>query len=125
MKDATVAAIGRQYRAELVSILLMSMYIGVFLNIPIFVRKYYQVDESVVGLFLTDAIFTVTTCCFLLCVTSIAGRRVLRAAIIAFTFVSVIASYYMWFFDVIIGYGVVKAVFGTGMSLVIESMGLG
>ena len=115
MKDATVAAIGRQYRAELVSILLMSMYIGVFLNIPIFVRKYYQVDESVVGLFLTDAIFTVTTCCLLLCVTSIAGRRVLRAAIIAFTFVSVIASYYMWFFDVIIGYGVVKAVFGTGM----------
>jgi KDO II ethanolaminephosphotransferase len=125
MKDATVATIRRQYRAELVSILLMSMYLGGFLNIPIFIRKYYQVDESVVGLFLTDALFTVTTCCFLLCVTSIAGRRVLSAAIIAFTFVSVIASYYMWFFDIIIGYGVVKAVFGTGLSLAIESMGLG
>lgn len=124
MKIPQFWAAKEQYLPEFTLISLSSIYLGVFLNAPTFLQKYYYVEGGGFSLFLADVVFGFAASAFLLCVLSIFGRRVLKMGIVFFIFVSAIASYYIWFFDVVIGYAIIQAVFGTEISLMIESMDL-
>ena len=125
MQVSRILTIKEQYLPEMMLIFQSSLYLGIFLNIPTFLQKYYFVEGGGGSLFAADVFFSVSAAALLLSALAVFGRRVLLAGIIGFILLSVVASYYMWFFDVVIGYGVIQAVFGTELSLIVESMGFG
>tara|TARA_B110000305_G_scaffold238591_1_gene304349 strand:- start:995 stop:2692 length:1698 start_codon:yes stop_codon:yes gene_type:complete len=102
-------------------ILQLSLYIGVLLNIPIYFKNYYQISDARIGLLLGDAAFGFIACAFFLSAISLFGRQTLKLGSILFTLISVAACYYIWFFDVVVGYGMVQAIFGTEFALMSES----
>lgn len=103
--------------------LLLSIYIGFFLNFPVFLHKGQIDSELGLAVILTDILFAIFICWALLSLASLLGNKTLKVAGIAILFVSSIAAYYMWFFNVVIGYGIIQAALGTELSLLTESVG--
>lgn len=100
-------------------VLFLSFYIGVILNLPVFYRKV-QIGSEVVAL---DVIFAIVMSWVLLCLSGLFGRKVMRIFGVIILILSSIAAYYMWVFNIVIGYGIIQATFGTELSLVAESTG--
>ena len=113
----------RLYRPEIILVLQASLYLGLVLNAPVFLQKYYGVESGGLGLLLGDAIFAVAAAALLFSALALFGRRILQVGISILILLSVVASYYIWFFDVAIGYAIMQAVVGTELSLMVESMG--
>ena len=61
----------------------------------------------------------------LLSLANLSGKWVARLLIVLLLTISVLASYYMTFFNVVIGYGVVQAVLTTDVDLSKEAVGVG
>ncbi len=107
--------------------LLLAMYIGIFLNGAVFYRRI----ESVIHDFTwakglacgieVMAAFLVTF--FLFRVLSLFGRRVGRILATLVVLISVAASFYMTFLNVVIGYGIVASVMTTDIDLSVEVIG--
>jgi len=102
---------------------MLSVYIGLILNLPIFVRKAQLDGELGLAVIFTDILFAFLICWALLTLACLLGKRILKVAGIASLFISTIAAYYIWFFNIVIGYGIIQAAFGTELSLLTESTG--
>ncbi|WP_455426465.1 kdo(2)-lipid A phosphoethanolamine 7''-transferase [Dryocola sp. LX212] len=106
---------------------LLAVYIGLFLNISVFYHRFDGLLHGFNGwkLFAAGAEIcaTVLVTFFLLRVLSLFGRlgwRILTSLILV---ISVAASYYMTFLNVVIGYGIIASVMTTDIDLSKEVVG--
>ncbi len=108
---------------------LLAIYIGFILNIAIFYRKAQflfhseAIDSTAVGAFVIELFISVLLTFFLMRITSLGGRLFFRIMASFFLVMSVIASYYMAFFNVTIGYGIIAAAMTTDIDLSKEVVG--
>lgn len=107
--------------------LLLAFYIGIFLNIPVFYRRFdpflanFNASEWLSAVAEIVAIVLLTF--FLMRLLSLGGRVFWRITATALVLISVAASYYMSFFNVVIGYGIVASVMTTDTDLSKEVIG--
>lgn len=106
---------------------LLAFYIGIFLNIPVFYRRFdpflahFSVSEWLSAAAEVVAIVLLTF--FLMRLLSLGGKIFWRVTATALVLISVAASYYMSFFNVVIGYGIVASVMTTDTDLSKEVVG--
>ena len=105
-------------------VLLLSAYIGILLNGAVFLRRYTELGTTSLTLLAElGLVFTFTA--LLLSFADLSGKFLARLLIVLLLSISVLASYYMTFFNVVIGYGVVQAVLTTDVDLSKEAVGFG
>lgn len=109
--------------------LFLAMYIGLFLNGAVLVRRllgYFEDFTVRNGIFAFIEIFgsVLATFC-LLRLLSLFGRRPWQILASLVVVISAAASYYMTFMNVVIGYGIVASVMTTDIDLSKEVMGRG
>ncbi len=105
-------------------VLLLSVYIGIVLNGAVFLRRYAELGTTpLILLAELGLVFTFTA--LLLSLADLSGKWLARSFIVLLLSISVLASYYMTFFNVVIGYGVVQAVLTTDVDLSKEAVGFG
>lgn len=105
-------------------VLFLSAYIGILLNSAVFIRRYSELGTiSLTLLAELGLVFTFTA--LLLSLIDLSGKWLARIFIVLLLTISVLASYYMTFFNVVIGYGVVQAVLTTDVDLSKEAVGFG
>jgi KDO II ethanolaminephosphotransferase len=105
-------------------VLLLSAYIGIVLNGAVFLRRYVELG-TIPLTFLAELGLVFTFTALLLSLADLSGKWLARVLIVLLLSISVLASYYMTFFNVVIGYGVVQAVLTTDVDLSKEAVGLG
>lgn len=107
--------------------LLLALYIGLFLNIPVFYRRFdpFLVKFATLQWMsaLAEVVATVLLTFFLLRLLSLGGKLFWRVSVSLLVVISVAASYYMTFFNVVIGYGIVASVMTTDTDLSKEVVG--
>ncbi|UYA62535.1 Kdo2-lipid A phosphoethanolamine transferase EptB [Pectobacterium sp. F1-1] len=107
----------------------LAIYIGLFLNISVYYRRFdyfslsagNQVPTFIPALVELTASILFTF--FLMRIISLGGRRFYRIIASLLVLISVAASYYMTFFNVVIGYGIIAAVMTTDIDLSKEVIG--
>lgn len=104
--------------------LLLALYIGIFLNLSVFYRRFtLQLDVEKQLEALTEVIVIILFTFFVMRLLSLGGRLFFRVVASLFVIISVAASYYMVFFNVVIGYGIILSVMTTDIDLSVESIG--
>jgi KDO II ethanolaminephosphotransferase len=104
-------------------VLLLSIYIGLVLNFPVLLRKIQVNSDFGLSIILLDVIYTILSSWAILSLASLFGSNKMKFIGLLTLLVSALAAYYMWFFNVVIGYGIIQATFGTELSLILESTG--
>lgn len=108
--------------------LLLAVYIGIFLNISVFYRRFDTFNQGIQGIKVVSAIIEVMAIIlftfFVMRIISLGGRWFYRVVATLLVLISVAASYYMTFFNVVIGYGIVISVLTTDTDLSKEVIGL-
>lgn len=99
------------------------LYIGVLLNAPIFIRRFHQLHFDNGQFVLVEIISSFFFVTFLALLCSLTGKYLSRFLLTLIFIFSSAASYYMIFFNVDIGYGIIAAVLTTDMDLSKESVG--
>ena len=106
--------------------LILAFYIGIFLNISVFYRRFDLLSSphflNWLSAFVEVMAATLLTFA-LLRVLSLAGKGFFRLTASLLVIISVAASYYMAFFNVVIGYGIVASVMTTDIDLSKEVVG--
>ncbi|EHM49994.1 kdo(2)-lipid A phosphoethanolamine 7''-transferase [Yokenella regensburgei] len=101
--------------------LLLSVYIGLFLNGAVLFRRledYFEQFTARNGIFAVIEVFgSVLVTFFLLRLLSLLGRRPWQVLTSLVVVISAAASYYMTFMNVVIGYGIVASVMTTDIDL--------
>ena len=107
--------------------LLLALYLGIFLNLPIFYRRFDGfLTRSTVTNWLTaftEVVAIVVLTFFLMRLLSLGGKWFYRILATLIVLISVAAGYYMAFFNVVIGYGIVASVMTTDTDLSKEVVG--
>ncbi|SFR12950.1 MULTISPECIES: kdo(2)-lipid A phosphoethanolamine 7''-transferase [unclassified Enterobacter] len=107
---------------------LLSLYIGLFMNSAVFIRRFdgYAQDFTILkGISaVVELVGTVLVTFFLLRILSLFGRRTWRVLTSLVVLFSAGASYYMTFLNVVIGYGIIASVMTTDIDLSKEVVGL-
>ena len=107
--------------------LLLAVYIGLFLNLPVFYRRFdpflakFEMMQWLSAL--AEGVAAILLTFFLLRLLSLGGKMFWRIAASLLVLISVSASYYMAFFNVVIGYGIVASVMTTDTDLSKEVVG--
>ena len=105
---------------------MLSLYMGWLLNAVVFMRRYAELSNTHAAITLLaelGLVFTFTA--LLLSLADLSGKWLARVFVSLLLIISVLASYYMTFFNVVIGYGVVQAVLTTDVDLSKEAVGVG
>ncbi|MEC5343273.1 kdo(2)-lipid A phosphoethanolamine 7''-transferase [Brenneria populi] len=108
---------------------LLAIYIGCFLNISVFYRRFdsFSILSGTHTSKFTPMVIELLACIFftffLMRIISLGGRFFYRIAASLLVLISVAASYYMTFFNVVIGYGIIAAVMTTDIDLSKEVVG--
>jgi KDO II ethanolaminephosphotransferase len=106
------------------AVLLLTVYIGVVLNGAVFFRRYAELGSTPL-IWLAELALVFTFTALLLSLADLSGKWLARVLIVLLLSISVLASYYMTLFNVVIGYGVVQAVLTTDVDLSKEAVGFG
>ncbi|MDF0604988.1 kdo(2)-lipid A phosphoethanolamine 7''-transferase [Neisseriaceae bacterium TC5R-5] len=105
----------------------LGLYIGLLLNLPVFYRRLLTSLQQPLAIklvsTLAEAVAAVLFTYLLLQLCSLAGRWFYRFAATLLLLTSVAASYYVAFFGVVIGYGVIASVITTDIDLSVEVIG--
>lgn len=108
--------------------LLLALYLGILLNLPIFYRRFdgFLTKSTVTNWLSAAAEVTaaVLLTFFLMRLLSLGGKWFYRVIASLLVVISVAAAYYMAFFNVVIGYGIVASVMTTDVDLSKEVIGL-
>src|SRR5471030_2036373 len=106
---------------------LLAIYIGIFLNVSVFFRRFAPLTQSVNFIELSQAVTEVVAIVlftfFLLRLLSLGGKLFFRIVASLLLLISVAASYYMVMFNVVIGYGIIASVMTTDIDLSKEVIG--
>ncbi|MEG3133574.1 kdo(2)-lipid A phosphoethanolamine 7''-transferase [Rouxiella sp. T17] len=107
--------------------LLLAVYIGIFLNLSVFVRRFAPLVASPNSAESIAAAIEITTTVlfsfFVLRLLSFGGKTFFRIMASLMVLISVAASYYMTYFNVVIGYGIIMSVMTTDIDLSKEVIG--
>lgn len=103
-------------------IIMLSVYVGFFLNAPIFLRKLQAQSTTDIPILLCDMLLTILFSACLLSIFTLFGARIFKFLAATLIIISSIAAYYMWYFNIVVGYGIIQAVFGTEAALSLESV---
>ena len=106
----------------------VAVYVAVLFNGVVAVRRFAALQashEGAVGLILLELILVLSFTAATLYLASIAGRKVFKGVAAAILFISAVCAYYMLFFKVVIGYGIIQATLSTDVELSKEVIGLG
>ncbi|WP_413739295.1 kdo(2)-lipid A phosphoethanolamine 7''-transferase [Sodalis sp. RH21] len=107
--------------------ILIAIYIGLFLNLSVFIRRFDLLHPSATSgnmvIAITEIMATVLSTFFLLRLISLGGRYFYRTVATLLLLISVAASYYMTYFNVVIGYGIIASVMTTDIDLSKEVVG--
>ncbi|MEN5017409.1 kdo(2)-lipid A phosphoethanolamine 7''-transferase [Erwinia sp. Eh17-17] len=107
--------------------LLLAVYVGLILNLPVFYRRFSPfLDKFEVMQWLSalaEGVAAVMLTFFLFRLLSLGGKVFWRITASLLVVISVSASYYMAFFNVVIGYGIVASVMTTDTDLSKEVVG--
>lgn len=107
--------------------LLLAIYIGIFLNVSVFYRRFDSFSHGIRGIkvisAVTEIVAIVLFTFFVMRIISLGGKRFYRVIASLLVLVSVAASYYMTFFNVVIGYGIIVSVMTTDIDLSKEVIG--
>lgn len=103
----------------------LALYIGLLLNITVFYQRFSAETLIVWKEFaaVAEVVACVLVTFFLLRILSLFGRAVWRILATLVVVISVAASYYMTFLNVVIGYGIVVSVMTTDIDLSKEVVG--
>ncbi|NIG19031.1 kdo(2)-lipid A phosphoethanolamine 7''-transferase [Pantoea sp. Al-1710] len=108
--------------------LLLALYLGILLNLPIFYRRFdgFLTKSTLSNWFSAVAEVTaaVLLTFFLMRLLSLGGKWAYRILATLTVIISVAAAYYMAFFNVVIGYGIVASVMTTDVDLSKEVVGM-
>lgn len=108
--------------------LLLALYLGILLNLPIFYRRFDGfLTKSTLSDWLSagaEVLAAVLLTFFLMRLLSLGGKWAYRILATLCVVISVAAAYYMTFFNVVIGYGIVASVMTTDVDLSKEVIGL-
>ncbi|NGX88954.1 kdo(2)-lipid A phosphoethanolamine 7''-transferase [Rahnella sp. Lac-M11] len=108
--------------------LLLAIYIGIFLNVSVFQRRFAALVNHFTSAELVQAVTEVCAIVlftfFVLRLISLGGKLFFRIIASLLVLISVAASYYMVMFNVVIGYGIVVSVMTTDIDLSKEIIGL-
>jgi len=108
--------------------LLLALYLGILLNLPIFYRRFDGfLTKSTPSDWLSavaEVPAAVLLTFFLMRLLSLGGKWAYRVLASLLVVISVAAAYYMTFFNVVIGYGIVASVMTTDIDLSKEVIGL-
>lgn len=118
----------RQFRlAPWQAVLLLSLYIGIVLNGAVFFRRFTDLgtNHASSSFVLAELVLVFAFTVFLISLVDLTGKWLARTLITLLLIISVLASYYMTVFNVVIGYGVVQAVLTTDVDLSKEAVGVG
>jgi len=103
----------------------LALYVGLLLNITVFYQRFTA--ETLIVWKELSAVAEVVACVlvtfFLLRILSLFGRAVWRILATCVVVISVAASYYMTFLNVVIGYGIIVSVMTTDIDLSKEVIG--
>lgn len=107
--------------------LFLSVYIGIFLNLPVFARRFTGPEASSSWLHwcsvITEVFAAVLVCFLLFRLLSLGGRLFFRITASLLVLISVASAYYMMVFNVVIGYGIIASVLTTDTDLSKEVVG--
>ncbi len=107
--------------------LLLALYVGILLNLPVFFRRFDPAAIPLSSQYWLSALIEVMAVILLpfvlLRLLSLGGKTFFRIAASLLVLISVAASYYMAFFNVVIGYGIVASVMTTDVDLSKEVVG--
>ncbi|XBS69724.1 kdo(2)-lipid A phosphoethanolamine 7''-transferase [Acerihabitans sp. KWT182] len=105
----------------------IAVYIGIFLNLSVFIRRFDLLHPSATPanmlVAVTEISAAVLSTFFLMRLISLGGRYFYRTVASLMLLISVAASYYMTYFNVVIGYGIVASVMTTDIDLSKEMVG--
>ncbi len=102
----------------------VALYVGILLNLPIFFRRFHQLTQDAALSTATEMLAAFALVLFVTLLASLAGRLLFRILLTLLVVFSVAASYYMIFFNVDIGYGIIASVMATdSLDLSKESVG--
>lgn len=108
--------------------LLLAIYVGIFLNLSVFYHRFNLFSQGIQGIRIisapTEVIAIVLFTFFIMRLVSLGGRLFYRIVASLLVLISVAASYYMTFFNVVIGYGIVVSVMTPNIDLSRELIGL-
>ncbi|WP_437613958.1 kdo(2)-lipid A phosphoethanolamine 7''-transferase [Erwinia sp. V71] len=106
---------------------LLALYIGILLNLPVFYRRFDPAFTPLTSKYwltaLVEVVAVILLPFLLLRLLSLGGKTFFRIAASLLVLISVAASYYMAFFNVVIGYGIVASVMTTDVDLSKEVVG--
>lgn len=107
--------------------LLLALYLGILLNLPIFYRRFdgFLTKSTPSNWFsaVAEVVAAVLLTFFLMRLLSLGGKWVYRVLASLLVVISVASAYYMAFFNVVIGYGIVASVMTTDVDLSKEVIG--
>ena len=105
-------------------VVLLSAYIGIALNTAVFFKRTADASTPFLTI-LAELGLVFTFSALLISLVALTGKWLSRISIVLLLTISVLASYYMTFFNVVVGYGVVQAVLTTDVDLSKEAVGFG
>lgn len=103
---------------------IISFYIGIALNLPVFYRKYYSFNTIDSSTLFCDIGLSTGFSLILLSISVLLHHMVYKITAGTVIIFSAIATYYMTFFDVTIGYGIIQAVLDSDIAFSLESADL-
>lgn len=102
----------------------LSIYVGFFLNAAVLFRSIRECESRVDFLIvILSAVAMPMIVFFLLALASLAGQRIVKLLSAVLIIGSSVSSYYMTFFNVSIGYGILVSVLTTDTDLSVEMVG--
>lgn len=109
-------------------VLISAAYIALVLNLVVMARRTVTLLDTktlteVLVVMSLEVLLCFSLTVILLTIFSFFGRHLFKLILALMVLISVAASYYMTFFNVVIGYGVVQAVLTTDIDLSKESVG--
>jgi KDO II ethanolaminephosphotransferase len=105
------------------------LWVGLFLNLPVLWRRLHTVYDKTSPILAawgiaSELLLVLSFCALVLCISALMGRWSVRVVGVSLLVISAICAYYMTVFNVVIGFGVIAAVFTTDHDMSREVVGL-
>ncbi|ORM65359.1 kdo(2)-lipid A phosphoethanolamine 7''-transferase [Pantoea rodasii] len=114
----------RSFLRQLYVPIFIALFVGILLNLPIFFRRFEKISFDRTLSLIVEVFAAFCLVLFLCMLLSLLGKYVSRIGMSALVLVSSAASYYMIFYNIDIGYGIVAAVMAAdSFDLSKESVG--
>ena len=106
----------------------VSVYVALALNSVVAIHRFSALQanyDRALGLTIVELILVLSLTAAIFYLVSFAGRAVFKGAAAAILICSAVSAYYMIFFKVVIGYGIIQATLTTDVDLSKEAIGFG